>query len=74
MDAERGHTVLSATTYASFLITDWFGLNSTNLNGPVPIGYRRISAGATWHGKTGDHPDANSARKDGCGRFKWKVT
>src|SRR5712671_2687353 len=27
-----------------------FGLNSTSLNGPVPIGRWRISRGGTWHG------------------------
>src|SRR5215472_1975558 len=33
-----------------------------------------MSRGATWQGKTGDQPDANNARKEGCGRFKRKVT
>jgi hypothetical protein len=28
----------------------WFALYSTNLNGPVPTGARRISAGETWQG------------------------
>ncbi len=31
----------------------WLGLYSTNLNGPVPIGARRISRGETWHGYIG---------------------
>src|SRR5207253_9328079 len=50
------------------------GLNSTNLKGPVPIGCCRISRGGTWHGYTGDQPDASNASNAGCGRFRRKVT
>ena len=32
------------------------GLNSTNLNGPVPTGRCRICAGGTWHGYPGTSP------------------
>jgi hypothetical protein len=32
------------------IFIDSFCLNSTNLNGPVPIGFDRICAGLTWHG------------------------
>src|SRR5215470_9760133 len=35
-----------------------FGLNSTSLNGPVPIGCWRISRGDTWHGYTSEYPEA----------------
>jgi hypothetical protein len=28
-----------------------FGLNSTSLKGPVPIGWLRISRGDTWQGR-----------------------
>ena len=32
------------------ILIPWFGLNSTNLKGPVPIGCWRIWAGGTWQG------------------------
>ena len=35
---------------AGYLDMISFGLNSTNLNGPVPIGWVRICDGGTWHG------------------------
>src|SRR5215471_8593193 len=63
-------------TYSGFLATRIrsFGRNSTNLKGPVPIGCARMSRGETWQGYTGDQPEASSARNEGCGRFRRKVT
>src|SRR5438270_14041362 len=34
----------------------------------------RIVCGDMWQGQTGEYPDARSAIKAGCGRFKWNVT
>jgi len=36
------------------ILIDRFGSNSSNLNGPVPIGWLLISRGEMWHGSTGD--------------------
>jgi len=55
-------------------LIDSFCLNSTNLKGPVPMGWVRISAGATWQGYTGEYPEASSDSSAGCGRLSTKVT
>src|SRR6516165_5589012 len=33
-----------------------------------------MSRGETWQGYTGDQPEASSAKNEGCGRFRRKVT
>src|SRR5579883_2316399 len=52
----------------------WNSLNELTLNGPVPIGLERICSIETWHGYTGDRPEASMASSEGCGRFRWMVT
>src|SRR5215471_9944061 len=51
----------------------WFGLYSTNLNGPVPIGAWRISRGETWQGYIGEKPEASRPSNAGCGAFSLKM-
>src|SRR5467141_3960197 len=52
-DRTRSLTILCAWAKRAELrvtVPRSFGLNSTNLNGPVPIGWLRMSAGRTWQG------------------------
>jgi len=48
-------------------------LNSTNLNGPVPIGFVRMVACGTWHGYTAEKALASSTGRLGCGSLSSKV-
>src|ERR1043165_643347 len=49
MPSRYGRSFFQYSVFLTILI-DSFGLNSTNLKGPVPIGLRRMSRAGTWQG------------------------